>query len=60
MLCNLLIINLADLHKKIGTTMLRITELLSNNNSGVRHTSVNVLSKFAEHSETGSLCLSIY
>jgi len=59
-LCNLLTMNSADIRTEIGTTMPRITELLSHDNRNVRWTSVNALSKFIKHSKTGLFCYAIF
>jgi len=53
-LCNLLIMNPADIRTEIGTTMPRITELLCHDNLGVRSASVNTLSRFVEHCKATS------
>ena len=52
--------NSADIRTEIGTTMPRITELLSHDNRNVRWTSVNALSKFIKHSKTGLFCYAIF
>ena len=51
--------NSADLRTKIGTTMPKIIELLSDDDCDVREASISALSKFAEHSKAALLCYAI-
>jgi len=59
-LCNFLTMNSADLRTKIGTTMPKIIELLSDDNWNVREASISALSKFVEHGMTSLLCYAIF
>jgi len=51
--------NSADLRTKIGTTIPKIIELLSDDDCDVREASISALSKFAEHSKAALLCYAI-
>jgi len=52
--------NPANLRPKIGTTMPRIVDLLSDKAEDVREATIKSLSKFAEHSKIGLLCCARY
>jgi len=58
-LCDFLTMNSADLHTKIGITMPKIIELLSDDDWNVREASISALSKFVEHSKAALLCYAI-
>jgi len=51
--------NLADLRTKISTIVLKIIELLSDNDWDIREASINALSKLAEHGKAGILYYTI-